>query len=833
MKIHLLCSTALIAALPLSAHAQEAPASDIIVTGTRQIGMKAEDSAAPIQLIGAEAMQAVGQQDLTQVLAQSLPSLNFQAFGGDTANLTLTAALRGLSPNDTLVLINGKRRHFTANLAVLGGSPYSGAATTDLSFVPTNSISRIEVLQDGAAALYGSDAIAGVVNIILKNQPQGGLLTITGGKNYKGDGETLSAAGNFGFALGDRGFVNVTGEYKYHDYTQRGTCDRRYFTQSCTVRTDIDPVDAAGVQLNPYSPNVNRIIGDAHYELFNVTVNAGYEFSDSISAYAFGSYGNRTAFANENYRRATRVVGVTSTGATVYPFPGGFNPQESLREEDFSLTGGFKGEASGWNWDLSVTYGRDSVALYTVKSVNPTLYTELQLNNATLIQPQTDFYDGTLSNAEWAVEAGVTKEFEAGLAKPITLALGGQYRRDSYKITAGEIGSYYKGGAQSYPGFAPTDTGTNYRKAYAAYADIAVDPVENLHLDFAGRYEHYSDFGKVWTGKATGRFDFSDAFAIRGTVSNGFRAPTLAEEYYSSVNVGPGTIFGQFPPNSPASAALGFGKLQPEKSNSFSFGFVTHPLPGLQFIIDAYQISLKKRIVPSAAIFGFDSAFGTVSPAVMNALIARGVDTTDATSYAGINIFTNGADTRTRGVEATMDYTSDFGDAGKVAWTLGANYNTTKLLEVYPLPAQVTNVAYGQTSLLDLNSRDGLTKATPKVKMIFNALWTMGNLSINLRENIYGSTSQWTSYSGSGTGAGATQLKIGTTAITDLNVGYKLDSGLRFDVGANNLLNKKAPLVPTVGGRPANGGNVFAGPITFTPWGINGGYYYARATYTF
>ncbi len=837
MKFTLLCSTAIVAAMPIAAHAQMAPADEpageIIVTGTRQIGMKAEDSAAPIQVIGSEAMRSVGQQDLTQVLAQSLPSLNFQSFGGDTANLTLTAALRGLSPNDTLVLINGKRRHFTANLAVLGGSPYSGAATTDLSFVPTNSIGRIEVLQDGAAAQYGSDAIAGVVNIILKSDTHGGLLTVTGGQTFEGDGETIAGAANFGFKLGESGFLNVTGEYKYHDYTQRGTCDRRYFTQSCQVLAGINPVDAAGVLLNPLSPNVNSIVGDATYKLYNVVFNAGYEFSDALSAYAFGSYGNRVSYANENYRRATRVTGTTSTGATVYPFPGGFNPQESLREEDFSFTGGFKGEVSGWNWDLSLTYGKDAVALYTVKSVNPALYAELQLNNPTLIRPQTDFYAGTLSNSEWAVEAGVTREFDAGLASPITLAFGGQYRRDNYKITAGEIGSYYKGGSQSYPGFSPTDTGSNFRTAYAGYIDLALEPVEGLSLDFAGRYEHYSDFGKVWTGKATGRYDFSPAFAVRGTVSNGFRAPTLAEEYYSSVNVGPGTIFGQFPPNSPASAALGFGPLQPEKSTNFSFGFVTHPLPGLQFIIDAYQIKLTKRIVPSAAIFGFDGAFGTVSPAIMAALVARGVDTTDATSYAGINIFTNGADTRTRGVEATLDYTSDFGDAGKVAWTLGANYNTTKLLKVYPLPAQVTNVAYGQTALLDLNSRDGLTRATPKVKVIANALWTMGRLSVNLRENIYGSTAQWTSYSGSGTGGGATELKIGTTAITDLNVGYKLDNGLRFDVGANNLFNKKAPLVPNVGGRPANGSNVYDAPMTITPWGINGGYYYARATFTF
>lgn len=828
--------------IPMAALAQEIPAApeapdspdDIIVTGTRVTGMRAADSAAPVQVIGAQAMAAIGQQDLTQVLAQTLPSLNFQSFGGDTANLTLTAALRGLSPNDTLVLINGKRRHFTANLAVLGGSPYSGSASTDLSFVPTNSIGRIEILQDGAAAQYGSDAIAGVVNIILKENSSGGLLTVTGGQYYEGDGETVSAALNSGFALGDSGFVNITGEYKFHDYTQRGGCDRRYSKQDCTVRTDINPIDAAGVSANPFFPRVNNILGDARYSLYNVMVNAGYDLTDNVSAYAFGSYGKRQAYAYENYRRATRISGTTSTGTVVYPLTAGFNPQEHLDENDVSLTGGFKGDASGWLWDLSLTYGRDQVALYTLHSGNPTIFAQQQAQNPAPISLQRDFYDGQLINSEWAADAGVTKDFEVGMAKPLTLAVGGQWRRDTYQIKSGEFASYFGGGGQSYPGFAPTDAGTYNRTAWAGYIDLALDPVEGLHLDLAGRYEHYSDFGKVWNGKATARYDFSPDLGIRGTVSNGFRAPTLAESYYSSVNVGPGSTFGQLPPNSTAATVLGFAPLKPEKATSFSFGFVTHPLPGLQFTVDAYQIKLKNRIVPSAAIFG---TLGTdvVSQAVIDALISRGVSLDDATSYAGINIFTNGADTRTRGVEATLDYTSDFGDDAKANWTLGFNYNQTKLLKINPLPAPVANPAYSQTDLLDPNSIDGLTTATPRVKVIANGLFTIGDFSINLRETIYGVTHQRTSYSGSGysTAGGFTVLRIGTAAITDLNVGYKLTSGLRFDIGANNLFDKKAPTVPNVGGRPANGSNVYDPPITFTPWGINGGYYYARATFTF
>lgn len=814
------------------AAADEADSGTIIVTGTRTTGMKAADSAAPIQVVGAQAFQSVGQQDLTQVLAQSLPSLNFQGFGGDTANLTLSAALRGISPNDTLVLINGKRRHTTANLAVLGGDPFSGSATTDLSFVPVASIARIEVLQDGAAAQYGSDAIAGVVNILLKNEDHGGSFNVTGGSNYENGGKTVATGLNLGFALGDSGFINVTGEYKYHDHTTHGACDRRFFDSSCTL-TSTNAVDNAGLKATPGYPNVNTINGDAQYTLYNLSFNAGYDIGAGIQAYAFGNYGNRVAKSFENYRKASRVSGTTSTGTTVYPLPAGFQPMESVREEDFSLTGGIKGEVATWTYDASLTYGRDAAALYTLDSANPGLFAlEQAASPSALTGLQRNFYDGTPTNSEWVADFDVTHDFDLGLAKPLTLALGAEYRNASYGIQQGEYSSYIFGGAQSYPGFAPTDAGVYNRKSYAAYIDAAVDPIESLHVDVAGRYEHYSDFGSVVTGKLTARYDFSPAIGVRGTVSNGFRAPTLAEEFYSSVNVGPGSTFGQLPPNSPAAQLLGFPKLKPEKSTNFSFGFVAHPLPRLQITVDAYQIKIRNRIVASGNIFG---SLGTsvVSQAVLNALISRGVSLADAASYAGINIFSNGVDTRTRGVEATANYASDFGDYGKVDWTVGVNYNRNKITRIAALPAAVYNAAFDQTSLLSLNAKEGLTTASPRVKTILNALWTHGKWSVNLRETIYGTSSQHESFDGSGTGGGATLVKIGTTGITDLNVGYKLTRHFRLDAGANNLFDKQAPTTPLVGGRPVSGGNVYYAPVGFTPWGINGGYYYARATFTF
>jgi iron complex outermembrane receptor protein len=834
----LLANSALVLLAPVTAHAAdalatEAPATntDIIVTGTRTTGTRAADSAAPIEIIGNSTFQAVGQQDLTQVLAQSLPSLNFQAFGGDTANLTLSAALRGLSPNDSLVLVNGKRRHFTANLAVDSGSPYSGSAATDFSFIPTAEIAHIEVLQDGAAAQYGSDAIAGVINIILKNADHGGSWTATGGQYYKGDGKTAATALNLGFKLGSRGFINLTGEYKFHDFSQRGGADYRVYSSWAA-----NAVAAAGLAANPDTPNVNHIVGDARYTLYNVDFNAGYDLTDDVHAYAFGGYGNRTAYSYENYRAANKITGQTSTSATVVPFPAGFNPLEGLREEDFQFTAGLKGTVSGWNWDLSQTYGRDSDAISTINSGNASLYQELQLQSATAIAPQTNFYVGSLINSEWVSDLDVTRDFEVGFAKPITLAFGGQYRYDRYEVQAGEPNSYLgtSGGASANPGIEPIDAGVHGRKGYAGYIDVAIQPTNAFKIDLAGRYEHYSDFGSVWTGKATARYDISPAFALRGTVSNGFRAPTLAEEYYTSVNVSPTSVSGQIQANSVAAQGLGFTNLKPEKSTNYSVGFIAHPVSRLQITADAYDIELRNRVVGTSVVAVNNGVIW--SPAAYAALNSLGVNGQGGVTTESVALYTNGANTRTRGVEATASYPTDFGAAGKIDWTVGFNYNTTKATALPNLPLAVQNSTYNQIQLLTPSALSALTTATPKVKSILNALYTNGRFSLNLRETIYGNASLWVSQNGTGNSASdpsSALERTGTAAITDINVGYKVTPSIRFDIGANNVFDHKAPTRPLYNGTPADGSAVLNAPIGITPWGINGGYYYAKATFTF
>ena len=818
--------------------------SEVIVTGTRQTGVRAEDSAQPIQVVGAQAFQHVGEPDLTQALQQNVPSFNVEQYGADSAALTVQAALRGLSPNDTLVLVNGKRRHDTANLSVDSGSPYSGSASVDLSLIPVGAIDHVEVLQDGAAAQYGSDAVAGVVNIILKTADHGGQISATGGQYYEGDGDTGAFYINKGINLNDRGFFNITVEEKYHDFSRQGGADRRLSNPNGSILPSVAGTTNAGYLGASNSPNVNNIYGDTAFNLYDGFYNAGYKLTDQIQLYSFGSYAQREASAFENYRVPAKVEGVTSTGQTVIPFPSGFSPREKFDEYDYSFTAGAKGAVQGWDYDLATSYGRDHDDIYTINSANAAQFAQDQSLSATPITPQRNFYDGSFQFSELTTTVDIDHAFPlAFTATPLNLAFGGEYRRDVFSIGEGEPSSYFSGGAQSFSGYTPQDQKRVGRTNYAFYVDLANDPIPHLHLDLAGRYEHYSDFGSDQVGKLTARYDFTPAIAVRGTISTGFRAPTLQEEFYSGTNVAPTSAFVQLPPNSAAAASAGFAPLKPEQSSNYSAGVVFHPMPRLQITADYYLIDLRDRVVPSGNIVGFDASCttagagcatpGLVSAGVLGAVSKQGVTLDSGLTYAGIQLFNNGANTRTQGLEATATYASDFGEFGHVDWSVGFNYNDTTITSLKALPAVDVNTAYGQTSILSANEISALLTGAPKEKAILSAYWTIRKFSVNVREEVYGPASEFISFNGTGTGSGATNLAVGATGITDLDIGYKVTPQLRLNIGANNLFNQRPEKVPTIGGRPADGNNVYDEPAQFSPYGINGGYYYGRVTYTF
>ena len=522
-----------------AAEAEAAAAADpaeldaVIVTGTRTTGLRAVDSPAPVTVLDSTALQRTGQGDLIQAIAQNVPSFNAQAFGGDTANLTLSARLRGLSPNHALILVNGKRRHGTANLAVLGG-PYQGGASADLNFITLGAVDHIEVLQEGAAAQYGTDAIAGVINIILKNKDSGGSVTASAGKYFDGDGETADITMNVGFAPVEDAYVNLSFESRYHDYSFSGDVDPRLTNTTFNINSTSRLSRYPQVVNDPDYPYLNRIAGDAEYRLNVGSFNAGYKLG-SVEIYAFGTYGDKYASAYENYRVPNLVVGRDGS----IPRPFGFSPREVINETDYAATAGLKGQTpTGWNFDVATTYGKDDVSIYVKDSLNRSLYIDTSTPTTPGTSP-TDFYAGAFIFTQWTSQIDVSKEYDVGMAEPLNVAFGAEYRRETYEIKPGDPASRYKEGSQSYPGFQFTDAGKHRRKSYAVYGNVALSPSEPVKLDLAARYEHFSDFGDTFIVKGTGRYDFNEMFAIRGTASTGFRAPTLAEEYYSATNVGP------------------------------------------------------------------------------------------------------------------------------------------------------------------------------------------------------------------------------------------------------------------------------------------------------
>ncbi|MBA4094943.1 MAG: TonB-dependent receptor, partial [Candidatus Accumulibacter sp.] len=389
--------------------------------------------------------------------------------------------------------------------------------------IPVAAIDHIEVLQDGAAAQYGTDAIAGVINIILKSNYRGGSANLNGGGYMDGGGHTGDGMANIGLSPFSDAFLSLTAESKYHGFSDRGGIDPRV----------VDPATMAAMPNlanAPGYPRLNKISGDAQYRQHIFAANFGADLGEDLSLYAFGTYGRKKAAAYENYRMPNRLP-------QIYPF--GFSPQETFKEEDYAFTAGVKGElAGGWRWDLSSTYGKDVAELGVANSANISLYTD---TGSTPL----NFEAGEFHASQWTNNLDLSREFEIGWSTPLTFALGLEHRRDTYAIVAGDAASRYKEGSQSYPGFSLTDAGSHSRNNKAFYANVSGQPLPGWTVDIAGRYERFSDFGNAKVGKLTSRYDFSPALALRATYSNGFRAPTLAESYYSATNVSPRSAFVQ------------------------------------------------------------------------------------------------------------------------------------------------------------------------------------------------------------------------------------------------------------------------------------------------
>jgi len=875
-----LATSALLPALLLTAQAHAAAAepaapaaadqemgSQIIVTGTRSVGLKAGDSPAPLQVLGADLLARAGRSDINTALSASVPSIQIQTFGNDQTAFHPSIKLRGLNPNHTLVMINGKRRHGTANVVVTNAL-WTGGAAPDMGLIPMEGVDHIEVLQDGAAAQYGTDAVAGVVNLILKKKDHGGYLTASTGQYYRGDGTAYELAGNIGMAPIENMYLNFTFQHKVKDYSNRGDLDPRVLNATLLTRY---PQLAS----TPGYPYLNKIFGDGRMVQSNAFYNMGYTGIEGIEIYSFGSYSKRTGSTYQNFRLPNVVSGKSAVIAPAsgvatgdIPFPAGFSPKEALNETDYAITGGVKGTFGKTTADLSVTYGKDLNRIYVLDSANAALYYDSSTTTQNGYTPR-DVHDGDFIASQLTVNLDLTREVNVGLANPLNLAGGLEWRKDTYELRAGELASYYvgsgikAGGIQSFFGYAPTNASSNKRTNFSQYLDASIKPTDNWLVDAAMRHEKYSDFGDTTVFKLTSRYDFSPAVAIRGTVSTGFRAPTLAEGFYSGINVGPASLSGIFAPNSAGAGALGIGGLKPEKSTNLSLGFVFNPLPKLTVTVDAYQISLRDRIVQSSGFLGYtnnckflpagfnpstnlDAALTAfraanpasacpttvnMSPAVLTALYNNGVPITSIidTINSGqsgtltINSFVNGLRTQTRGVDFLATYnTSALG--GRLDLSLSGNYNDTKVKGVNAPPSKVNQ----NQGIYDKYSQSALTETTPKWRATANAYWEKGRFGINLRESVYGPAKLLAQTAQTAVDYYQTQS---TKFVTDLEITFAFTKDIKLSAGANNLFGIFPDQVPDFARAQqlavASTAYVSKYP-SFSSISINGGYYYAK-----
>ena len=793
----------------------------VIVTGTRATDRTESSSLTPIDVVSAQMLQQTGTTDLPTALARIIPSLNFpRPSAADTADTQRPAQLRGLSPDQVLVLVNGKRWHPGAmllNNGVIG----RGSQPVDLNTIPVSAIDHIEVLRDGASAQYGSDAIAGVINIILKKGARGGDVEVSGGQYSAGDGRQWLGSANFGIPLGgDKGWMRFTLESGNEDNTNRAGPDNR----SPAWR-------ALGVNFRQ---------GDPWVHSNNVMLNMQYDLTPDVEFYAFGHYGNRNSVSPAFYRYGLNSPSPRSLlMASMYP--DGFLPLENANSFDQSLVAGLRGTLDGWRWDVSANEGSNRVSYATFDSMNFAYYHDFGSS-------PTRFQDGILTAGQQSFDIDIAKDFNPSwLPNPLTVAFGTQYRRQTYQISPGDLTSYYvgtsgnPGGAQGFAGWQPANAVNASRHDVAEYLDFETNLTDKLGTSLAVRHENYSDFGNTTSGSLSLRYDFTDSFALRGTAGTGFRAPSLAQEYFSQISsfyyaAGskalcpngptkpclPAGIYnsGLVPANSRIGSLLGGEPLKPEKSRNYTLGAVWNPTDTLNLSLDIYQIYIDNRIALSASL-------GITSPTVVNYLAANGITNLD---YTGVNYFTNAGDTRTRGADFVGTWVKDAGDIGTFTTTLSANYNQNVVTSIKPNPAALDNLGVNLTRLSRQDIKGYLANSSPRSKLILGEQYAIGNWSFNGTLTRYG---RYTSYLSNiaqyGTldtyGHLITDQTFTPKWVLDLSGSYRWQNWL-FTLGVDDATDTYPDR------NIASGTNNGTLPYsTFSPFGFNGAYVYGKIRY--
>ncbi|WP_122672676.1 TonB-dependent receptor plug domain-containing protein [Pseudomonas viridiflava] len=781
--------------------AQGAPASEnntlsaVVVTGNRGAGQRTvTSSAVPIDVVSARQLQSTGKPGLMEALSAVIPSLTLpEKTGWDASGIARAPNLRGLSAAEVLVLVNGKRRHTSATLNINGIN--TGAAPADLDFIPISAIDHVEVLRDGAAAQYGSDAIAGVINVILKADTSGTSVT-NAGIGYDGKKQTVQQSLNKGFEIGDGGIVQLALDARSQNDDNKASANG-YTEQQALGQAGKSTYGGYG------TPKTN---------LLTLGYNAELPVDDSLSLYSFTTYSHRKGEQGQNFRLPT-ITNTITTGPNGYP--AGYAPTWYIEEDDFQAAFGGKGTLGEWDWDLSSTYGRNEAEQGTWHNQNPSL------GEAT----PNSFTSGTWIASELTTNLDFKRGFDIGLQKPLDLSYGFEHRRETYEVQEGDWASYADGGycvapgncassgAQVTNGISPEEASSTSRNSVAGYVDAGFNPLPEWYLGTALRYEHYNQgVGGTRSGKLTTRYDFTPQFAVRATVSNGFRAPSLANSLFSARSTTYGIVdgtyqsinYGVLPVGSGAAKALGAQDLKPERSTNFSLGFTLTPTERLSLTADAYVINLRDRITLTGTLLGDE---------VTQVLLNNGINSTSGGQY-----FINGADTRTKGVDLVGNYRQDLGRYGSLRWTAAFNWNQTQILN-YKESTSILGTSY---ELMDREARNLITGVQPKTKLILGGDWRIERFNLNLALTRYGAYKEVNASSDR-----SLDRVYAAKWITDLDLGYDLTKTLNVAIGAKNLFD----IYPKKQGVPSS--TMVSSYGTYSPFGFTGGYYYTRLSYAF
>ncbi|MBY6190542.1 TonB-dependent receptor [Microbulbifer agarilyticus] len=790
---------------------------EVITIGTRVEGRSAADSAVPIDIITGEDFVNQGDSDLNSLLRNVVPSYNVNTQPiSDAASLVRPANLRGLAPDHTLVLVNGKRRHRAAVIAWLGNGVSDGAQGPDISQIPSIALQQVEVLRDGAAAQYGSDAIAGVINFQLKDDSDGGAIEVKAGQFYEGDGRQFTVAGNYGMPFTDQGFVNVSFEAGSKQDTDRSV-----------QRDDAAGLIAAG---NTAVATPAQVWGSPEIkDDFKSVVNLGLELGGGKEFYAFGNYGSKTVdggfyFRNPETRSAvfsdgsgpligdlnpdngldscagfTHVQAIASDECFSFQemFPGGFTPRFGGDVTDLSGLAGIRGELdNGWAYDVSASLGYNDVDFFIYNTVNASLGP----------QSPTSFNPGAYTQLEKNFNIDLIKGFEVGLASELSVATGFEWRDETFEITTGDQASYeigplaaqgFSAASNGFPGFGPLAGGQWSRSNLATYIDMEADIVDGWLMAGALRFEDFEDFGTTVNGKLATNLELSEAVSLRASWSTGFRAPTpgqsnafnVSTEFDVALNdlVNNGTI----PSTNPVAQLRGGEALDPEESTNWTIGAVFSAGP-IDVTVDYFNIELEGRIAPSQLY--------SLTQTEVDTLVASGV--TSAANLQNFRFFTNDFDTTTKGFDIVATYGTDaIGDSTDIS--LAFNQTQTAVDSFTPETIDATRIRE-------------LEEGLPETRWNLSSTTFVGDWRLLARASYY---DDWYD--------SEDDQKYSGEVIVDAEVSYAFNEQASVILGAQNILDQTPEENP---GAAGGVGNRYS---QFSPFGFEGGFYYLRTRYEF